>query len=401
MIPCGVANVKLRLLQIAVLSALAACAGSRPAPQRIDVAEPTVIEVRRDELDLVDKNDEELFAVGSAAFAAGDHRRAAAAFARLADLFPSSKHHAAALYDAGLAYERLEEWKPALEHFRALEKGYEGADAVEASFRVAECLYHLRELGQARAELDRLAGRADLGAGDHVRALAQRGIVELEMGDPAAAEKSLRLAVSTWSEVGERERLDDYYPGQAQFFLGEVYRGYFQALKIDPSKDAEQKLGADLEQKAQLLLSAQGHYLRAIRIGNPDWTVAAGYRIGELYDELYTQMIEAPLPAGLDAEEQAAYREELRKRVRVLVQKAIAIYERTLSTAQRAGVTNRFVERTQASLDRMKKEILAAGSAPEAGAAVPPAVPGDADPDAPPPRPAPSPSPAPGSGGRP
>ena len=386
---------KRRLAHLALLSSLAACAAPRavrpPAPERIDIAEPTVIEARRDELDLVDKNDEELFAVGSAAFAASDYRRAAAAFARLADLFPESRHHATALYDAGLAYERLEEWRLALERFRTLEKGYLGADAVEASFRVAECRYHLRELADARAALDRLAGRTDLGAADHVRALTQRGIVELEMGDPASAERSLRLAVSAWSEVKDRERLDDYYPGQAQFFLGEVYRGHFQALKLDPSKDPEQKLGADLEQKAQLLLSAQGHYLRAIRIGNPDWTIAAGYRIGELYDELYTQMVEAPLPAGLDGEEQAAYREELRKRVRVLVQKAIAIYERTLSTAQRAGVTNRFVERTQASLDRMKKEMLAAGGglSTEGGAALP----GDADPDAPPQKPAPEPGP--------
>ena len=391
----------IRLAHLPLLATLAACATPRaarpPAPEKIDIAEPTVIQARRDELDLVDKNDEELFAVGTAAFAAGDHRRAAAAFSRLADLFPASKHHPNALYDAGLAYERLDEWRLALERFRALEKGHVGPDAIEASFRMAECLYHLRELADARAVLDRLAGRTDLEIGDHVRALTQRGIVELELGDPASAERSLRLAVSAWSEAKERERLDDYYPGQAQFYLGEVYRSHFQALKIDPSKDPEQKLGADLEQKAQLLLSAQGHYLRAIRIGNPDWTIAAGYRIGELYDELYTQMIEAPLPAGLEPEERAAYREELRKRVRVLIQKAIAIYEGTLSTAQRARVTNRFVERTQASLDRMKKEMLAGGGGDGLPAGGDVALPGDADPDAPPGAPAP----APGAGDRP
>jgi tetratricopeptide (TPR) repeat protein len=360
-----------------LLLALAACAGARPLPapaQEIAFEEPLVVEAGRADLDLVDKNDEELFAIGSAAFGAGDHRRAAAAFGRVADLFPASKRHPAALYDAGLAHERLEEWRPALARFRALEKAYVGPDADEGSFRVAECLWHLGELAGARTALDALARRTDLGPMDHIRALAQRGVVELDLDDAEAAERSLRLALSAWQEAKDRERLDDYYPAQAQYYLGEVYRRHFQAVRLDPARDGEEKLGSDLETKAEMLLSAQGHYLRAIRIGNPDWAVASGFRIGELYDELYAQMTGASPPPGLDAEHEAAYREELRRKVRVLVTKAIAIYESTLATARRTGVENRFVERTQSSLERMKKELLVAEVPPPA-----PASP-DADP---------------------
>ncbi len=374
-----------RRLLAALALALAACAGGRPRPEEIVFREPTVVEARREDLDLAGKNDEELFAVGTAAFSAGDFRRAAAAFSRVADLLPASRHRAAALYDAGLAHERLGEWRLALERFRALEAGYAGPDADEASFRGAECLWHLGELGEARAILDRLAARADLGAAEHVRALAQRGVVELEMGEPASAERSLRLAVSAWQEANDRERLDDRDAAQAQFYLGEVYRGYFQALRLDPARDDEEKLGRDLEEKAQLLLSAQGHYLRTIRMENAEWAIAAGARIGELYDELYTQMTEAPLPPGLDAEQQAAYREELRRRVRVLVTKAIAVYERTLATAQRVGVDNGVVERTQASLERMKRALLS-GEPPAGAEAIPEAAPAAGAPPAEPAR---------------
>ncbi len=365
---------------------LAACAGARPAPsppppQEIAFHEPLVVEAGRADLDLVDRNDEELFAIASAAFGAGDYRRAAAAFGRVADLFPGSKRHAAALYDAGLSHERLDEWRLALERFRALEKAYAGPDADEASFRVAECLWHLHELPGARAALDALAGREDLEPLDHIRALAQRGVVELDLDDPEAAERSLRLALSAWQEAKDRERLDDYYPAQAQYYLGEVYRRHFQAVRLDPAKDGEEKLGRDLETKAEMLLSAQGHYLRAIRIGNPDWAVASGFRIGELYDELYVQMTGAAPPAGLDAEHEAAYREELRRKVRVLVTKAIAVYETTLATARRTGVENRFVEKTQSSLERMKKELLVAEAPPPAPE---PVLPSDADPSLPP-----------------
>ena len=114
-------------------------------------------------------------------------------------------------------------------------------------------------------------------------------------------------------------------------------------MRLDPAKDGEEKLGTDLEAKAALLLSAQGHYLRAIRIGNPDWAVAAGYRIGELYDEMHVQMTRPrPRPASTPST-RPAYRDELRRKVRVLVTKAIAIYESTLATARRTGVENRFV----------------------------------------------------------
>jgi tetratricopeptide (TPR) repeat protein len=319
---------------------------------------PEEVKVSRLDLELEGKNDAELFALGTAAFGGTEYARAAAAFARLADLFPSSRHEPAALFNAGLAYERVDEWRLALERFRTLERKYDGPDALEASFRIAECQYHLHELADARATLDRLAARPELGPGDKVRALTQRGVVELEDGRAEDAERSLRLALSTYRAASEDERLDDHYAAQAQYYLGEVYREWFRALPLDPSKGDEAVLQRDLEHKAEMLLSAQGHYLRAIRMGNDRWAVASGFRIGELYDELRSQLLDAPLPPGLDEEHAAAYRSELRKRVRVLAAKAITAYEQTLSRAARSGVDDlRFLSDAQGSLGRLKAAL--------------------------------------------
>lgn len=357
-----------RLLTAALLSA-AACATSRGPAGPVDHAPaadvPPVIafppeEVKAGTIDveLAGKNDEELFAIGTAAYGAGDYARAAAAFARLADLFPSSRHEAAALFNAGLAFQRLEEWRLALERFRTLARRYEGPDALEAGFRVAECQYHLRQLAEAHETLDALSRHADLEPGDRVRALAQRGIVELEDGRTEAAERSLRLALGTWQAASEEERLDDRFASQAQFYLGEVYREWFRALPLDPSRGDDAALHRELEHKAEMLLSAQGHYLRAIRMGNDRWAVASGFRIGELYDELRSQLLDAPLPPGLDEDHALAYRAELRRQVRVLAAKAITAYEQTLSRATRAGVDDlRFLADAQASLGRLKQAL--------------------------------------------
>jgi TolA-binding protein len=344
---------------VALLAALlAACAGpraaSRPAANELRFPPEEVVASPLD-VELSGKNDEELFALGTAAFGAAEFPRAAAAFARIADLFPASRHVAAALYNAGLSYQRTARWALALERFRALEGGYEGPDALEASFRVAECLYHLEDLPAARRVLDGIAARPGLPPGERVRALAQRGVVELELQQGEQAEASLRAALAAFQAAAADARLDEYYAAQAEYYLGEVYRGWFGALPLDPSRGDEDVLAVQLERKAEMLLSAQGHYLRAIRYGIDSWAVASGYRIGELYDGLRAQMLDAPLPPGLDQEEADAYRTELRRRLRVLATKAITAYGQTLQRASRSGVDDlEFLSDAQASLERLR-----------------------------------------------
>jgi tetratricopeptide (TPR) repeat protein len=368
-----------RASHIALLALLAGagCAAVRPAqtaapppapvlPPEI-VYEPEVIAPSAAEVDLAGRNDEELFAIGTAAFGAGDFARAASAFERVADLHPGSRHAAAALFDAGLARQRLEEWQLALERFRAFVKGYEGPDAIDAEFRIAQCLYHLGEFEEARGLLRTLADRPGLETELRIRALAERGVVELEAGRGDEAERTLQLALKTWRDAGDAERLDEWHAAQAQFYLGEVYRGWFRAIPLVPKGSEEQELAQALENKAQMLLSAQSHYIRAIRMGNEQWAVAAGFRCGELYDELRKQMLEAPLPPGLDAEQAEAYRSLLVQRLRILAEKAIVAYEQTLALAARARVEdNRFLEPTRKALDEMRA-TLAAARVPPAG----------------------------------
>jgi tetratricopeptide (TPR) repeat protein len=327
-----------------------------------------VVEARRADRDLADKNDEELFAVGQAASQAGDHARAAAAFERIADLFPASRRYPAALFNAGLARMAREEWREALVRFERMAREFTGPDADDAEFKAARCHHELGERAEARSILDRLAARADLPPLDRIRAYTQRGVVELEMGEVDRAERSLQVALAIWSQVREEERVDDDLPAKAHFWLGEVLRLRFQSVPLVLSGD-EEEMEQALEAKSQALLLAKNHYQRAARRGSPAFGVAGATRVGELYEELYTRMSQAPVPPGYDEEHAAAFRAVLWERTRVLVAKAVDAYQDALTAARARSVDNRFVEGAEQALERMKQVLLAAdaqGAPPQA-----------------------------------
>jgi len=326
------------------------------------------------DLELEKLNDEELFAAGTSFYAAEDYAQAARYFGRIADFHQQSKHYRAAAYNAGLSLEKLKAWDEAYARFEELadpKKGF--GDELDASFRVAEVLYHLERFPEAIEVLKTLSGRTDLPMDRRIEAHVQQGICELEAGQMEQAEATLRGVLDQYQALPDPDLIDDYFPAQAQFFLGEIFRLHYESIELDGNKSTD-KLAEDLEYKAELLLSAQGHYLRAIRLGNGYWATAAGQRIGGLYENLYQHMMHAPAPSELSPEEQDVYRSELRKKIRVLISKAINVYERTLEAAERIGAASPFVAQTRESLQRMKDLLLAEAEKDEPPPPPPPAA---------------------------
>jgi TolA-binding protein len=356
---------------VGFLAGLTGCVHAVPS-ERSRVSEVTFDEmVITGDVELEGMNDEELFATGTSAYAGQDYRQAARYFNRLCDFHPNSKYLRQAQFNAGLSLEKLKRWEDALGRFVGLADAASGqGDALDAAFRQAEVLYHLDRYDEATELLRTLANRTDLASDKRLEARVQEGVCEVEAGHLDRAEQTLRDAVTYYQALPDRELVDEYFPAQAQFFLGELYRLHYEGVALDGNHPIEQ-LAKDLEYKSELLLSAQGHYLRAIRMGNGYWATAAGQRIGGLYENMYDHMLHAPAPTSLTAIEQDAYREELRKRIRVLITKAISVYEHTLQAAERIGASSPFVQKTQDSLRRMKDLLLEAARAEDGAPGAP------------------------------
>lgn len=341
------------------------CAHQAPRARLPEVTFDEMVITGDTELSALD--DDELFARGTAAYAVQDFRLAARAFGRLCDAHPDSAHRRSALYNSGLALEKLGRWEEALTRFVELADPLRGSgDAQDAAFRQAEVLYHLGRHDEAAVVLKTLADRPELSVDKRIEARVQQGVCEVEAGRIDAAEGTLRAVVAFWQGLPDRDLVDEFFPAQAQFFLGEILRMRYEAVILDANAQVEQ-LAKALEYKSELLLSAQGHYLRAIRMGNGHWATASGQRVGRLYEDMYQHLLQAPAPRELTEAEQEAYREELRKRIRVLITKAITVYEHTLQAAERIGASNPFVEETKASLKHMKDLLLEDARAEDAG----------------------------------
>jgi hypothetical protein len=124
-----------------------------------------------------------------------------------------------------------------------------------------------------------------------------------------------------------------------------------------PGSDQKEKMAEQLEDKCQRLLSAQSAFIRAIKVGNPGWATAAGYKIGAMYEELYDDMVNLPVPPDLTSEQAQLYISELKSRVNILITKAMLVWERSLDMAHRTGADNEWVQRTETSLQRLRELI--------------------------------------------
>ena len=231
-------------------------------------------------------------------------------------------------------------------------------EGAEAQFKAADEYYFLGDYDASANELEPLTYSTVLPAKRQMEATTKRAIVLFNAGRVDEAEKIFRASVEAMKENLKDDYRDGYLPSQAQFYIAEIFRLRFLEVKLDPGNTTKEQMMTDLEYKAQMLLSAQGHYLRCIRVGHPEWATASGYRIGELYQDLYEQLMDATPPKDIEPEIVPIYREELHAKLKNVVSKAIDAYEKTLSTAERVGATNPFIAQTREKLDRMKTLLL-------------------------------------------
>ena len=88
-------------------------------------------------------------------------------------------------------------------------------------------------------------------------------------------------------------------------------------------------------------------YTDVIRFGSPRWSEAALERLGEAYRHFNKGLLDAPMPRGLDPEQQDLYRTTLENQALPLEDKATDAFEKAVQTGQKTQVYSEWVVKAQ------------------------------------------------------
>lgn len=351
---------------------LMACATSRPP---VASNKPTAEAAPREKIELESQKitatpdpalgtqifgGEDLFFEGQRRYDQQDYEGALGLYRRVASEFPDTRYLAPALLMEARVLLELKRPAEAIPPYGAYLSRYpQGRQRTLAYSGLAEAHLALGQWSEAERayqslrELPALSSTwrdyADVGL---ARAQVEQG--NLEPSEPvlkALAEKYPPSARDREGDVDVRE-----LGAIARLFLGEVYRRRAELIllteTIDLTRTADQ-----LTRKSQLVLDAHHQYYRTFSYSVPEYTSMAAYRMGYLYERFYGDLMAAPPPPGLDAEDQALYREMLDKELDSVVRQAYELYGQVLRHAERLDLKGEWVEACRQGIARLEERM--------------------------------------------
>lgn len=323
---------------------------TEPGPRVLQV--PTTIVTPDGAIDV-----EELFAIGQTGLRQADYVTAASAFDRVAEHAAPGRLLERALFQGALAHEASGDLAGAAQRFFDLGQRFAASPlAAEALLRCMRVRL-FQEDWAAAAEVAQvyLQRYPEASPRGQIVAYAARGL-ELLAAD---RQEEAEYFIAKGMQVVDRFELDraGRIPrdlAELYFALGEARRRRAEAAHL--SADVQQ-FSARLEQRCELLLSAQSAYSDSMRAYDAHWSTMAGFRVGELYEQLHAELMQIPPPRATNEREQKLFEGAMRLRYSVLLKKASSMLEHTLAMASRAGEDSEWVQRTEQSAHKLAQAL--------------------------------------------
>jgi tetratricopeptide (TPR) repeat protein len=275
------------------------------------------------------------------------YRSASEQYEGYAQDFPDSDQAMEALKAAAWFRHGLEEYDQAISDYEMLIELYPSEDE-----EVAEAIF---QIGVIYEELDQTADMES-----QLRRYLER---YAERGTPGRAiEAATRLGVSFWDR--RRTRAEEYFlealqryndledetrasltqasldaAAEARFMLGEVV---FEAFSTISLTGDESDVQGRMIEKQELGIQASIIYEQVRAFSRPGWSIAAFTRLGQLYNDFYDAIVNAPVPEDMPWEVQEQYIALLEEQAMGVRQQAIDNYQIALEIAQSQGWFNEY-----------------------------------------------------------
>lgn len=230
-------------------------------------------------------------------------------------LFPAHPETPKVDLRVGLVYEMMENaasYKKAHDHYQAwLKKPYKGSGPMV-----------VQALTRAGANLKKIDAA----------------------GNRAAASTLFTRSLEAFRKLGdvpEALTAGKAYAAQAAFELADYSYEDFKTLKIPSTLDPS-VLKKALLQKAESQQKAEKAFDSVLEYKSGEWSAGAAYKIGLLYYEFARQLMDVPVPDGLDPDTADQYQLVLEDIARPVDEKSLKAFERALKLAHDEKVYNQF-----------------------------------------------------------
>lgn len=340
-----------------LLLATASCARPHPAASPASAviqAQPRV--VTPDEI----TTEAELSTRAEQALVEQRWRDAARDYGTLVSAEPNGPLVADYLFDLGLALEGCQERARARDTFLGLSRRFpEGPKARASLVRAATLDAYLEDWGALEGIGDSLMAQATAGDIERLVALGARGLGRVELGDDRAASQDILdgLELADRLHYGDRDVLP-VAVAELHFALGELRRirsERIQFTSLAPDFRDEDFLGP-FDLRCAGLLQAQAAYAQAVRSIDPHWAAMAGYRVGEMYRALHTDLMRLSPQASKSEAKKKMFYAFMHVRYRVLLEKGLREIEQTIALGERTADSSPWIERARGA----KQQMLAA-----------------------------------------
>ncbi|RME26328.1 MAG: hypothetical protein D6806_06460, partial [Deltaproteobacteria bacterium] len=300
--------------------------------------------------------DRALFLMAGSAEEAYEFQRAIENYLKLVDNYPDSKLRADALYNAAVNLEGDQQYERAAEAYERYATLFPGRpDAADNFFRAGMMYEKAKAWKKMIALYGRFMRRFRRRSAQYEQlVMAQEKIAEAweKLGNRRKAAKAYLEAIKLYDRLklpagGKAAEA----AAKAQFMLAERSLARYEKITFDV---APRRLKKTLVLKAESLKKMEGRYKRVFRYKRVQWTLAAYYRLGYLYENFADVLINSPCPKGLNEEECDIYKGKLEELAEAPIKKAVAAYKVTMEKSKEFKVVNRWTELAYKSLNRFE-----------------------------------------------
>ena len=175
-------------------------------------------------------------------------------------------------------------------------------------------------------------------------------------GDFRGADASLEEAVAIGKRRGRELGAEGRYAAaHARYMQGEQVLARFEQIQIQG--DTKQ-LKLRLRRKTELLKEAARTFLDCVSVGVAEWTTAALYQIGHVYEAFAKALRESPSPPDVKTENQKAnYGAQIEEFAVPMEERSLDAFENGWKKAIDLGIYNQWTAKMRDALGRLNSEL--------------------------------------------